>query len=171
MIKVADEIWIATALLHKEHPERGDFTTAEIIERALRENLAGYRQGLAAHASGHCVATRPPSPARIRMLTETRRGRRRLFREGDPYNAERKSGKTHPDRTDIPQKYTDLIDWYEEDYSRGNGNRVSPPPASTDERPHGKDLLRFVGSIPADDLKRMSDAIEEGCETVDLNEW
>lgn len=169
MIKVADEIWIATALLHKEHPERQDFTTAEIIERALKENLAGYRQGLAAHASGHCVATKPPSPARLRMLTETARGRRRLFREGDAYNAERKGGKTRPDRSDIPQKYTSLIDWYEEDYSRGNGNRENP--ATTAARPHGRDLLKFVGSIPADDLKRMSEAIEEGCERVDLNEW
>lgn len=169
MIKVADEIWIATALLHKAHPERQDFTTAEIIERALKENLAGYRQGLAAHASGHCVATKPPSPARVRMLTETARGRRRLFREGDAYNAARKGGKTRPDKSDIPQKYASLIDWYEEDYSRGNGNRENPAPAAA--RPHGRDLLKFVGSIPADDLKRMSEAIEEGCERIDLNEW
>ena len=28
--KVADEVWIATALLHREQPERKDFTIREI---------------------------------------------------------------------------------------------------------------------------------------------
>lgn len=35
----------------------------------------------------------------------------------------------------------------------------------------GKQLLSFAGTIPADDLKAMEQAIEEGCERVDLNEW
>jgi len=35
----------------------------------------------------------------------------------------------------------------------------------------GADLLAFAGRIPPDDLQRMSDAIEEGCETVNLGEW
>jgi len=35
----------------------------------------------------------------------------------------------------------------------------------------GKNLLRFEGAIPADDLEQMSKAIEEGCEKVDIGEW
>jgi hypothetical protein len=35
----------------------------------------------------------------------------------------------------------------------------------------GKDLLRFAGIIPKEDLKAMSAAIEEGCEQVNANEW
>ncbi len=35
----------------------------------------------------------------------------------------------------------------------------------------GKNLLRFEGAIPADDLQLMSKAIEEGCEKVDTSEW
>jgi len=35
----------------------------------------------------------------------------------------------------------------------------------------GKELLRFAGAIPADDLNLMAQAIKEGCEQVDLNEW
>lgn len=35
----------------------------------------------------------------------------------------------------------------------------------------GKSLLLFAGSIPTDDLKAMEQAIENGCEQVDLNEW
>ncbi len=35
----------------------------------------------------------------------------------------------------------------------------------------GKSLLRFEGFIPADDLERISKAIEEGCDKVDVSEW
>ena len=35
----------------------------------------------------------------------------------------------------------------------------------------GKDLLRFAGNIPPEELKRMSAAIEEGCEQVHADEW
>ncbi len=35
----------------------------------------------------------------------------------------------------------------------------------------GKQLLRFAGSIPPDDISLISEAIERGCEQVDINEW
>lgn len=35
----------------------------------------------------------------------------------------------------------------------------------------GKRLLQFAGAIPMDDLQLMRQAIENGCEQVDLNEW
>lgn len=35
----------------------------------------------------------------------------------------------------------------------------------------GKGLWRFEGSISDDDLRLMSNAIEEDCENVDTNEW
>ena len=35
----------------------------------------------------------------------------------------------------------------------------------------GRSLLRFEGTIPADDLQLMSKAIEEGCAKVDISEW
>jgi hypothetical protein len=35
----------------------------------------------------------------------------------------------------------------------------------------GKQLLSFAGSIPQDDLLLMSQAIEDECEQVELNEW
>jgi hypothetical protein len=40
--------------------------------------------------------------------------------------------------------------------------------------PHGvsgKQLLRFAGAVPLGDVKLMRDAIEQGCEKVDANEW
>ena len=38
-VKVADEIWIALALLHRENPEAPDFLIEEIVDRARREGL------------------------------------------------------------------------------------------------------------------------------------
>jgi hypothetical protein len=35
----------------------------------------------------------------------------------------------------------------------------------------GKELLSFAGTIPIADLNIMTQAIEEGCEQVNLNEW
>ena len=35
----------------------------------------------------------------------------------------------------------------------------------------GKNLLRFAGLIPAEDLQLMSEAIEQDCGQVDFNEW
>lgn len=35
----------------------------------------------------------------------------------------------------------------------------------------GRQLLRFAGVIPLDDLQLMRLAIEEGCERIDASEW
>lgn len=40
--------------------------------------------------------------------------------------------------------------------------------------PHGvagAQLLRFAGTIPMDDVKVIREAIEQGCEQVDANDW
>ena len=86
-IKVADEVWIATALLHRENPKREDFTVAEIVERVRREHMAGeLRPSVQVHAYLHCVANRPPNPGRHRMLYATGKNTRRLFRETDDFD-------------------------------------------------------------------------------------
>ncbi len=41
-------------------------------------------------------------------------------------------------------------------------------------RPHGvpgQELLRFAGTIPPSDAQVMREAIEQGCERVDSDEW
>lgn len=112
-IKVADEAWIATALLHREHPAQADFTVEEIVERAKREarNIP-VRPGVYVHVVQHCVANRPPNPGRYRMLFETAPGRRRLFRKGDNYHPAREGAKMTPRREDMPYGFDGLLDWY-----------------------------------------------------------
>ncbi|HKW26999.1 MAG TPA: hypothetical protein VJN48_14525 [Terriglobales bacterium] len=113
-VKVADEVWVATALLHREHPERQDFAVEEIVARAKREAISGgpLRPGVYVHAVQHCVANRPPNPGRYRMLFETVSGRRRLYRSGDPYDPARERGKITPGPEELPFGYRGLLNWY-----------------------------------------------------------
>jgi hypothetical protein len=165
MLKVADEVWIATALLHREHPRREDFSIGEIVSRAAAENIAGeLRPGVQIHASNHCVASKTPNPARHRMLAETQRGRRRLFREGDYCHPDRRHGKVRPDPSDLPPKYSGLADWYDNSYS----NAKSPNP---DSGAMASQLKKFAGVISKQDAKLIRSAIEQGCEQINPNEW
>ena len=162
-IKVADQAWIAAALLHREQPERSDFQLREIIGRAARE--FGFppteRKGVWQHLVGHSVASNAPTPARHRMLTKTGRGRRRLFRDGDPVNSER-DGKITPAAEDIPTKYQSLLAWYKSEY---NHKRVEPQGSAEGSSPAA--FLAFVGLIPAYDLKVMEEVIERECERIE----
>jgi hypothetical protein len=113
LVKVADEVWLATALLHRENPSRVDFTVDEIVERARREAIVEeLRPGVRVHAIQHCVANRPPDPGRYCMLTETGKGTRRLWRTGDPVHPKRIGAKSVPRKEEIPEKYHTLVDWY-----------------------------------------------------------
>ena len=112
-VKVADEVWIVTALLHRENPAQPDFSVDEIVERAVKEQITGsIRPGVYVHVVQHCVANRPPSPARCRILFETGPGRRRLFRKGDAYYPAREGSKMIPKPAEIPVGYSDLLAWY-----------------------------------------------------------
>ena len=129
-IRVADEVWIATALLHRRYPDQVDFTVAEIVQRAEAEKITGsdsLRPGVQIHAYLHCVANKPPNSGRYRMLIETSKGRRRLFRPGDPCDPGRSSGKDAPRDHEIPPAYGGLIDWYRNEYV-GLGERGPTDP-------------------------------------------
>lgn len=115
-VKVADEVWIATALLHRKYPDRFDFSIEEIMQSARqmwREGTSSLRPGVYIHVVQHCVANRSPNPGRYRMLVETAPGRRRLFRQGDYYHPEREGAKIIPPREEMPDAYTGLLNWYQ----------------------------------------------------------
>jgi len=135
-IKVADEVWIAAALLHRQRPAAADFSIEEILERAGQESIAGeLRPGVYVHIVQHCVANRAPNPGRYRMLLETSEGRRRLFRKGDPYHPAREGSKLVPESEDLPKKYQDLLPWYQQ-WSD----------AATEQQSENDPLLRLRGS-------------------------
>jgi hypothetical protein len=114
-LKVADEVWLAVAQLHRQQPDRLDFSIEEIMACALSQNLDGFiRPGVYVHVVQHCVANRPPNPGRYRMLFETAAKRRRLFRKGDPFHPDRNGGKIAPVRDEIPQEYEESLAWYQD---------------------------------------------------------
>lgn len=116
-VSSAVEIWVATALLHREHPDEEGFKLQRIVDKAFSLEMADrHRPGTVVHATQHCVATKPPSPSEYRMLTEVEGNRRRLFREGDPFHPGRKNGAVRPERDEVPEEYHGLIDWYDEEY-------------------------------------------------------
>jgi len=139
-IKVSVETWIATALLHCDNPQRGDFTINEIVERALKENLNGrLRPGVRIHATLHCVANFAPNPARYRMLFSTGRSTRRLFRPGDSYDPGREGGKILPEVVEVPEEYRYLLDWYHSEYA-GIGSKQAPKSSILALRGLGRDI-------------------------------
>lgn len=139
-LRVADEVWIATALLHREHPERQDFSISEIVDRAEREMLAKpLRPGVRIHVTVHCVAGLAPNPGRYCMLHATVSGRRRLWRVGDPVHPARVGAKTTPAADETPEAYRHLLDWYRRDY-------VPTHAAGRDSVPAIDPLLELRGS-------------------------
>jgi hypothetical protein len=135
-VKVADEVWLATALLHREHPKRSDFEIEEIKDRVTEEwGRESLRPGVYVHIVQHCVANRRPSPGRYRMLVETVPGRRRLFRTGDSYHLAREGSKTHPAVDELPAQYRDLLEWYRKWDASAAAKRMEEDP-----------ILALVGS-------------------------
>jgi len=124
-VTCATEVFIATALLHREQPERPDFMIQEIVSRAARENIAGEtRSGVSVHASQHCVANRASNPSKHRMLFATGKHTRRLFLPGDEAH-EGRTGKIFPDPEELPSRYLPLLEWARRRFEQGPGQRGS----------------------------------------------
>lgn len=115
-IRIADQVWIAVALLHREHPDAEAFTAPEIIERVRRE-FGQVSQAISPHIYLHCVANKPPNPGRYRMLFETATGHWRLYRPKDATHPGRTGSKCAPKPQQVPAAYHELIDWYETEYA------------------------------------------------------
>ncbi|HEY5056070.1 MAG TPA: hypothetical protein VII58_07905 [Acidobacteriaceae bacterium] len=150
-LKVADAVWIATALLQKKNPD-GEFDVPEIVDRTMREHLTDKpRTTIYLHANQHCVANRPPNAARLRMLIETPSGNRRLFREGDEYHPLRRNARSMPVPQDVPSKYRSLFSWYR-DWSAGHAR----PWEETDP------LMRLAGTWKYGDADEYVRKLREG---------
>jgi hypothetical protein len=115
-VLVADECWIALASLHRSKPQRASFSAQEILERLKQEKACPeLRPGVPPHIYLHNVANLKPNSARYRMFYRLADGTYRLFRPGDDFDPTRR-GKTCPDRMELPPRYRELLDWYEQEY-------------------------------------------------------
>ena len=152
---VADRVWIATALLHREYPKEPAFTRDEIRRKLTEEGLLeAVKEGsINAHLKQHCVANVPPSSGKYRMLIEVTPGKLRLFRPGDwshPARTQpRKPSKSVPLREELPRKYGPLLDWYATWVGASSSSAPSPsqPPSSaTSESRQDDPLIQLIGS-------------------------
>src|SRR5581483_3562133 len=114
-IRCADLVWVATAMLSREHPARAGFTHEEIHRKVYEiEPEHGFTDSaIRTHISSHCVANSDPDPGKHRKLYRNKDGTYRLFRPRDDFRPGRRDGKLLPETEQLPAKYRDLIDWYE----------------------------------------------------------
>jgi hypothetical protein len=124
-LKVADAVWLALATLHRAHPDRISFTTAELTAEVRRLAPEVKPPTIAAHISSHTVANTKPDGG-YRMLIRIDDNSRRLFRPGDPSHSGR-NGKTKPKRSEIPAEFHDLLDWYEREYCSNTPQQHDDP--------------------------------------------
>jgi hypothetical protein len=127
-IPIADEVWIALAVLHRSQPDRESFSQREIIEQVRAERVhPEVRTGVQWHISLHCVANLPPNPAKLKMLYKLADGTYRLYRPGDDSHPQR-TGRSHPKAADLPQRHAGLADWYVSDYCRAGSHSGAQGP-------------------------------------------
>ena len=131
-IKVADEVWIATAMLQKmEDPERCCWEEDEIIDQIM-DNQEEYFQpekpairykAIINHIRQHSVADKSASPARLRMLSPCReeqfdhKRHRVVYIDNDQHDCHiDRTGKMVPVLAEVPPEYHDiteeLLQWW-----------------------------------------------------------
>ncbi len=114
-LKVADLCWVALARLHRDQPRRKSFNKNEIAKMARELDQPDPRPGIAAHVYGHCIANSPRVSGNYRLFTKLPDGTLRLYRPTDTAHPSR-SGKTKPTPDELPERYSDLLAWYETEY-------------------------------------------------------
>jgi hypothetical protein len=152
---LADRLWIAVALLHKQLSERQDFSKDEIRKKLddLGLTIPAERKSVNPHLSQHMVANAHPSTtSKYRMLFRTDSGNLRLYRPGDSVDVGRQSHRSPkycPNRNEIPEEYRSLLDWYEAWVTAPvPGKSSSSPPSLPNAAPNydNDPLIRLIGS-------------------------
>jgi hypothetical protein len=121
-VKVADELFIAVALLTKEQPNKRSFSISEILDRAKKEGLGEHRSDQASlkqHAYEHAAANVPPGRGKYRLVFREKDNTIRLLEKSDHVHPDR-NGKQWPEADEIPQKYTALVEWSKDRFAKGS---------------------------------------------------
>lgn len=112
-VRVIDEVWIATATLHRQFPDQIAFRVRDIVDRVFDLGLSdGLRASVRVAAYQNVVGNRVPESIRVRYLYATFDQTRRLWVPGDAYHPHRSGTRFHPRRQDQPETHHALVDWY-----------------------------------------------------------
>src|ERR1700751_803965 len=129
-VKVADELYLVIALLHRENPHLKSFTIGQILDRASKEGLGTSRddqRSLRQHAYEHAAGNVPPGRhgGKYRIVFREDDNRIRLLRESDYVHPERHQ-KSHPNPEEVPERYHELMRWAERWRRTGDSNQGAP---------------------------------------------
>ena len=119
-VKVADAVWVATAMLHESEGIHKSFSKGRISDKVIKEIDSSKNAGSIEHnISVHCLANRPARPMKdnhCKMYRESR-GRYRLYRSGeDDRDPSRRGCHVEPDRERLPPEHRKWIEWYHRVY-------------------------------------------------------
>ena len=158
-VKVADAIWVSTAMLHASEGIHESFSRGRICDQVVKEIDSSKNAGSIMHnISVHCLANRPAkskSDNHCKLYRESR-GRYRLYRSGeDDRDPSRRGCHVEPDRERLPPEHRKWIEWYHRVYCA----KKAPPPATRTRTGGRTGVMRqgstehFVpGNIPAPDM-------------------
>ena len=129
-VAMPEAVWMATAILHRDHGADELFTAGQIADVVADKNLCAKppsRAGLQAAITGTCVANTNAGSANHRLLYRAKPGKYRLYHKGDDYHKSRKGGMTHPGPKGLSPGHKDLVQWYKDIYNKraiGDGQVV-----------------------------------------------
>ena len=89
-----------------------------LTERLRRDCICLFARACRSTLRSIASPTRDQTQATIACCMKLEKGQRRLYRHTDEAHPYRSGGKTAPARSDIPEEYWYLIDWYEKTYDR-----------------------------------------------------
>jgi hypothetical protein len=148
-LKVADAVWVATAMLQRENPGSEGFPVGDIVAKVKEEALTeGQESSIYLHANQHCVANRPPNDAKLRMLFQTKDNLRRVYcPSADPFHPAR-NGRYCPEPSELPYELLPLFDWYQGWVVKQARRAITQDPllalAGTGEGRWGQDAVQYV---------------------------
>ena len=156
-LKIHEEVFIATALLHRENPERPDFSVTEILDRIKDLHLTDpLRSGVRTHIHSHCVANVRPDGGRYRTLYAAG-DRRRLLLAGDDVHPER-TGVIFPEADSLPPQYRELVTWAKQRYEKSGAKNARWLDSILSMAGMGKELWK--GENPDEYVRRLREGWE-----------
>ena len=133
-VKIADAIWVATAMLHESEGVHASFSKDRICDQVVNEIDSSKNVGSIMHnISVHCLANRPAkskSDNHCKLYMESKE-KYRLYRTGeDDRDPSRRACSVEPDRGRLLPEHHKWIDWYRRVYC---GKKAPSPQGASGE--------------------------------------
>ena len=129
-LKVADEVWISTALLHRKLPDRRDFSVGEIVAQADAERATGapLRPGVqVSRLSALRGQQGSQSGALPHVGRDVEGAPAACSAPGTPATRVVSGARRRRAEDELPPEYRELLSWYRRDYVGDDSRREVDP--------------------------------------------